>query len=73
MYRATVQVRRTHGPPVNWCLNAPPGFHLNMGPRYLPCPIRICGETRQAKYVQVIMGLNPMVLGVIDKSDLIYP
>ncbi len=32
MYRATVQVGRTHGPPVNWHLNAPPGFHLNMGP-----------------------------------------
>jgi len=32
MYRATVQVGRTHGTPVNWHLNAPPRFHLNMGP-----------------------------------------
>ncbi len=31
MYQATVQVGRIHGPPVNWRLNAPPGFHLNMG------------------------------------------
>ncbi len=73
MYRATVQVGRTHGDPVNWRLNAPPGFHLNAGLRYIPCPIRIRGETRQAKYVQVIMGPNPMVLGVIDESDLVYP
>jgi len=73
MYRATVQVGRTHGPPVNWRLNAPPGFHLNAGPWYIPCPIRIRGVTRQAKYIQVIMGPNPMVLGVIDKSDLVYP
>jgi len=28
---------------------------------------------RQAKYIQVIMGPNPMVLGVIDESDLVYP
>ncbi len=73
MYRAMVQVGRTHGPPVNWCLNAPPGFHLNIGPWYLPCPITVCGVTRQAKYIQVIMGPNPMVLGVIDESDLVYP
>jgi len=39
MYRATVQVRRTHRPTVNWRLNVPPGFHLNAGPRYIPCPI----------------------------------
>ncbi len=73
MYRATVQVGRTHGDPVNWRLNVPPGFHLNMGPRYIPCPIRIRGVTRQAKYIQVIMGPNPMVLGVVDESDLVYP
>ncbi len=73
MYRATVQVGRTHGPAVNWRLNAPPGFHLNTGPRYIPCPIRINGVTRQAKYIQVIMGPNPIVLGVIDESDLVYP
>ena len=40
MYRATVQVGRTHGPTVNWHLNMPPGFHLNAGPQYIPCPIR---------------------------------
>jgi len=68
-----MQVGRTHRNPVNWRLNAPPGFHLNMGPRYIPCPIRISGVTRQAKYIQVIMGPNPLVLGVIDKSDLVYP
>ncbi len=45
MYWATVQVGRTHGAPVNWCLNAPPGFHLNAGPRYIPCPVRIRGVT----------------------------
>src|SRR6266702_1572288 len=73
MYRATVRVRRTHRPAVDWRVNAPPGFHLNMGPRYIPCPIRINGVTRQAKYIQVIMGPNPMVLGVIDESDLVYP
>jgi len=73
MYRATVQVGRTHGPAVNWRVNVPPGFHLNMGPRYIPCPIRTNGVTRQAKYVQVIMGPNPLVLGVIDESDLVYP
>jgi len=73
MYRATVRVRRTHGPAVDWRVNAPPGFHLNLGPRYIPCPIRVHGVTRQAKYVQVIMGPNPMVLGVIDESDLVYP
>ncbi len=28
---------------------------------------------RQAKYIQVIMGPNPIVLGVVDKSDLVYP
>jgi len=61
MYWATMQVGRTHGAPVNWRLNAPPGFHLNIGPRYIPCPIRIRGVTRQAKYVQIIMGLNPMI------------
>ncbi len=32
MYQATVQVGRTHGAPVNWRLNTPPGFHLNAGP-----------------------------------------
>jgi len=73
MYRATVQVGRTHGPPVDWRLNVPPRFHLNMGPRYIPCPIKTRGTTRQAKYIQVIMGPNPMVLGVIDESDLVYP
>jgi len=73
MYRATVRVGRTHGPAVNWCMNAPPGFHLNAGPRYIPCPIRTNGVTRQAKYIQTIMGPNPMVLGVIDESDLVYP
>ncbi len=73
MYQATVQVGRTHGPTVNWCLNVPPGFHLNMGPRYIPCPIRTHGVMWQAKYIQVIMGPNPMVLGVIDESDLVYP
>ncbi len=39
MYRATVRVGRTHGPTVNWRVNAPPGFHLNIGPQYIPCPI----------------------------------
>ncbi len=73
MYQATVRVGRTHRPTVNWRVNAPPGFHLNMGPRYIPCPIRTNGVTRQAKYIQVIMGPNPMVLGVIDESDLVYP
>ncbi len=73
MYRATMQVGRTHGAPVDWRLNVPPGFHLNIGPRYIPCPIRIRGVTQQAKYVQIIMGPNPIVLGVVDKSDLIYP
>ncbi len=73
MYHATVQVGRTHGPPVNWHLNAPPGFHLNSRPRYIPCPIRVNGVTRQAKYIQVIMGPNPMVIGVIDELDLVYP
>ena len=73
MYRATVQVRRTHRPLVNWRLNAPPGFHLNIGARYLHCPITVRGVTRQAKYIQIIMGPNPMVLGVIDESDLVYP
>jgi len=73
MYRATVQVGRTHRAPVDWCLNAPPRFHLNMGPQYIPCPIRIRGVMRQAKYVQIIMGPNPMVLGVVDESDLVYP
>ena|SRR6266702_5153000 len=73
MYRATVHVGRTHRPPVNWRLNAPPGFQLNAGPRYIPCPIRTRGVTQQAKYIQVIMGPNPMVLGVIDESDLVYP
>ncbi len=28
---------------------------------------------QQAKYIQVIMGPNPMVLGVINKLDLVYP
>ncbi|SRR6266702_8515559 len=70
MYRATVQVRRTHSTPVNWHLNAPPGFHLNAGPRYIPCPVRIGGVTRQAKYIQVIMGPNPMVLGEVQALKL---
>ena len=73
MYQATVQVERTHGPPINWHLNMPPGFHLNVDLQYIPCPIQVHGVTWQAKYIQVIMGPNPMVLGVIDKLDLVYP
>ncbi len=73
MYRATIQVGRTHRPPVNWHLNMPLGFHLNAGPQYLPCPITVRGVMHQAKYIQVIMGPNPMVLGIIDKSNLVYP
>ncbi len=73
MYQATVQVGRTHRPPVNWQLNAPLGFHLNSRPQYIPCPIRVNGVMQQAKYIQVIMGPNPMVLGVINESDLVYP
>ncbi len=73
MYQATVHIRRTHRLPVNWHLNVPPGFHLNSRPRYILCPIQVNGVTHQAKYIQTIMGPNPMVLRVIDKSNLVYP
>ncbi|KAH9017409.1 hypothetical protein EDB85DRAFT_2155197 [Lactarius pseudohatsudake] len=68
----------THQPLItlNTCVyttRVPTGFKANQGTDYIP--FRIVspdGVEHEARYVQVIMGPDPLVVGIIDKSDKVY-
>jgi hypothetical protein len=75
MYKRDLGVlgARTHQPPVILNTQVPSGFKRNAGADYIP--FRIVspdGAEREARYHQVIMGPDPMVVGIIDESDKVY-
>ncbi len=54
-------------------LTIPPGFQRNDGDHFVSFPITSPdGETRQAQYVQVVLHLNPFVIGLRDDSEKVY-
>jgi hypothetical protein len=75
MYKRDLGVlgAHTHQPPVIINTRVPSGFKLNAGSDYIP--FRIVspdGTEREARYHQIIMGPDPMVVGIIDESDKVY-
>ena len=64
---------RTHQPVAIINTRVPSGFKINQAADYIP--FRIVspdGTEREARYHQVIMGPDPMVVGIIDESDKVY-
>ncbi|KAH9007505.1 hypothetical protein EDB85DRAFT_2165494 [Lactarius pseudohatsudake] len=62
-----------HQPLVTLNTRVPTGFKANQGTDYIP--FRIVspdGVEHEARYVQVIMGPDPLVVGIIDESDKVY-
>ena len=52
---------------------APPGFKHNNGNHFIAFPIRgPDGDVRQVEYVQVILHLNPIVIGLCSDSNKVY-
>ncbi len=50
-----------------------PGFQCNDGDHYISFPIKgPDGDVKQAEYVQVILHLNPIVVGLQNDSDKVY-
>ncbi len=51
----------------------PVGFKRNDGDNFISFPIKgLDGDVKQAEYVQVILHLNPIVIGLQDDSDKVY-
>ncbi len=51
----------------------PAGFKRNNGDHFIPFPIKEPnGEMKQVEYVQTILHLNPIVVGLCDNSDKVY-
>jgi len=51
----------------------PIGFKHNRGADFIHYPItKPYGKTVQAQYVQVIMGLNPIMIGICNNTDKVY-
>ncbi len=51
----------------------PPGFKLNQSNNFISFPITgLDGVTQQAEYVQVILHLNPIVIGLRNDSSKIF-
>ncbi|KAH9027169.1 hypothetical protein EDB85DRAFT_2172848 [Lactarius pseudohatsudake] len=62
-----------HQPLVTLNTRVPTGFKANQGTDYIP--FRIVspdGVEREARYIQVIMGPDPLVVGIINESDKVY-
>ncbi len=55
------------------CNKIPPGFKSNDGDNFISFPIKgLDGDIKQAEYVQVILHLNPIVIGLRNDSDKVY-
>jgi len=51
----------------------PPGFMRNDGNHYIAFPIKgLDGDIKQAEYVQIILHLNPIIVGLWEDSDKVY-
>jgi len=51
----------------------PPGFKPNLGDHFISFLIKSPeGEVKQVEYVQVILHLNPLIIGLRDDSDKVY-
>ena len=63
----------SHQPLVTINTRVPSGFKANTGADYIPFRITSPdGVEREARYHQVIMGPDPMVVGIINESDKVY-
>ncbi len=64
LYKGSYRVKRNR---------VPPGFKPNSGDNFISFPITDPeGDVRQAEYVQVILHLNPIIIGLRDDSDKVY-
>ncbi len=64
LYKGSYHIKRN---------KVPLGFKPNCGESFISFPITSPeGDIRQAEYVQVILHLNPIVVGLRDDSDKVY-
>ncbi len=64
LYKGSYQVK---------CNKIPLGFKLNLGDHFISFPIKgPDSDIKQAEYVQVILHLNPIVIGLHDDSDKVF-
>ncbi len=64
LYKGSYQVR---------CNEVPPGFKLNSGDHFISFPIMgLDDNTQQVEYVQVILHLNPIIIGLRNDSDKLF-
>jgi len=64
LYKGSYQIKRDE---------VPLGFKPNLGDDFILFPIRSPeGDIKQAKYVQVILHPNPIVISLQDNSDKVY-